>query len=57
MKKEEDRQHARGEGSPTEHQGRDRKTKQESVKVEPALVIMGEKVKKPPTAPRRKREK
>jgi len=56
-KKEDDRKQAKGEGSPTEHQGRDRKTKQESVKVEPDLVRMGEKVKKPPTAPRRKREK
>merc|ERR1719369_1303630 len=44
-------------GSPTEHQSRMRKNQQEAaVKIEPSAVNVEEMLRKPPTAPRRKRK-
>ena len=57
--REEDRRKIPSGRPQSEHQGRSRKPQQDAqmVKIEPAVVELGDSLRKPTTAPRRKREK
>ena len=59
QEREEDRRKIPSGRPQSEHQGRSRKPQQDApmVKIEPAVVELEDSLRKPPTAPRRKREK